>query len=504
MDLSYHFLFPGVPVPQAHLWLVAKRYGAPHWQHHLGLISCLPDVNNALPHVRLFGTKSAATFFPFTGSDISMDDGVMFGVQSNGGLVIINPFNSKILENANMVVFAKSGSGKSFFLKMVSCRLLSTCHVYVVDPEAEYQNLCEQVHGQYVRLSTDSLQINPFELYGSTKITDVDEDVQNEEGNFFREKLLNLITLLELILSDQGILPQMDKAFLYQCLVKTYENRGITMDPATHARQPPNMQEFFVILSSALRGDDRFGVGKDVYGLSQRLERYLHLLPARTRLSLDNRYIDFNIRELNETLKPIGLFIITEFLWTKMRQARRSNIIKSNTIILIDEAWLLMQFHQGAKFLEEFARRIRKYGGGLWCTTQNSDDFLSSDEGKTILAMSTMKFLMKQDSSTIDSVVRTFNLSPKQRGFLLGARRGEGLFATKTWTQMQVLASPMETQMANTTLISQAQAQQQKVFLEQDLQHLADLNKKLEGNSTAVAQAVRQGIVVDSSTPRST
>jgi hypothetical protein len=454
-----------------------------HWQHHLGLLSCLPDGMNALPHTRLFGTGSAGTFFPFTGSDISMDNGVMFGVQASGGLVIINPFNSKALENANMVVFAKSGSGKSFFLKTVSCRLLSTCNVYVVDPEAEYQNLCEQVHGQYVRLSTDSLQINPFELYATAKTIEVDEDeeLQAEEGNFFREKLLNLLMLLELILSDQGTLPQIEKAFLYQCLIKTYENRGITMDPATHARQPPNMQEFFVILSSTKRGDDRFGVGKDTYGLSERLERYLHLFPARTRISLANRYIDFNIRELNEALKPIGLFIITEFLWTKMRQARRSNIIKSNTIILIDEAWLLMKFHQGAKFLEEFARRIRKYGGGLWCTTQNSDDFLGSDEGKTILAMSTMKFLMKQDSSTIESVISTFNLSPKQKSFLLSARRGEGLFATRTWTQMQVLASPMETKMANTTLITQAQAQQQKVFLEQDFQHLAEMNKQLEG-----------------------
>jgi hypothetical protein len=299
--------------------------------------------------------------------------------------------------------------------------------------------------------------------------------------------------LLELILSDEGTLPQMEKAFLHQCLIKTYENRGITMDPATHARQPPNMHEFFVILSSALRGDERFGVGKDTYGLSQRLERYLHLFPARTRISLDNRYIDFNIRELSESLKPIGLFIITEFLWTKMRQARRSNVIKSNTIILIDEAWLLMQFHQGAKFLEEFARRIRKYGGGLWCTTQNSDDFLGSDEGKTILAMSTMKFLMKQDPSMINSVVRTFNLSPKQKSFLLGARRGEGLFTTKTWTQMQVLASPMETQMANTTLISMAQAQQQKVLLEQDFQHLTDLNKQLEGSITQHFQPADNG-----------
>lgn len=471
-----------------------------HWQHHMGLLSCLPDGNNLLIRSRLFGTGAAATFFPFTGSDISMDNGVMFGVHSNGGLIIINPFNSKQLENANLVVFAKSGSGKSFFLKTVSCRLLPSCNVYVVDPEAEYQNLCSQVNGQYVRLSTDSLQINPFELYGTTKQSKtvvVDKEVAKEEGNFFREKLLNLITLLELLLSDEGTLPQKEKAFLYKCLIKTYENRGITMEPATHARQPPNMQEFFVIMSSALRGDDRFGVGEDTYGLSERLERYLHLFPARTRLSLENRYIDFNIRELNEALKPIGLFIITEFLWTKMRQARRSNTIQKNTIILIDEAWLLMQFRQGAKFLEEFARRIRKYGGGLWCTTQNSDDFLSSDEGKTILAMSTMKFLMKQDSSTIDSVVNTFKLSPGQRSFLLGARRGEGLFATRTWTQMEVLASPKETEMANTTLIL-TQPQKQEEAPEQN----PDPEKAHKNGSSGTDKLVQQRVVVDSSVNR--
>jgi len=483
-----------------------------HWQHHMGLLSCLPDGNNLLVRSRLFGTGAAATFFPFTGSDISMENGVMFGVHSSGGLIIINPFNSKQLENANMVVFAKSGSGKSFFLKTVSCRLLPSCNVYVVDPEAEYQNLCEHVKGQYVRLSTDSLQINPFELYGTTKTSKtvvLDKEAQKEEGNFFREKLLNLITLLELLLSDEGVLPQKEKSFLYKCLLKTYENRGITMDTATHVRQPPCMQEFFVIMSSALRGDDRFGVGEDTYGLTDRLERYLHLFPARTRLSLENRYIDFNIRELNETLKPIGLFIITEFLWTKMRQARRSNFIQSNTIILIDEAWLLMQFRQGAKFLEEFARRIRKYGGGLWCTTQNSDDFLNSEEGKTILAMSTMKFLMKQDSSTIDSVVNTFKLSPGQRSFLLGARRGEGLFATRTWTQMEVVASPMETEMANTTLISLSEAQMQQEPSEQDSQHTVNMDQgrgpKGGSSSTSLGNTGKlpqQRVIVDSSATR--
>jgi hypothetical protein len=449
-----------------------------HWQHQAGFLSCLPDGDNQLGRGRLFGTSSAATFYPFTGSDISMDSGVMFGMNPSGGLIILNPFNSQVLENANMVVFAKSGAGKSFFLKTTTCRLLPTCNVYVVDPEAEYNNMCERVHGQYVRLSSDSLQVNPFDLYGQAGSAGNDDDTDGEV-NFFREKLLNLITLFELLLSDEGSLPQKEKAFLYRCLVKTYQNRGITLDPSTHHRPAPNMQEFYVIMSSERRGDHRFGVGEDTYGLSERLERYLHLFPGRTRVMLDNRFIDFNIRELNETLKPIGLFLITEFLWTRMRQARMAKVPQPSTIILIDEAWLLMQFRQGAKFLAEFARRIRKYGGGLWCTTQNSDDFLGSEEGRTILAMATMKFLMKQDSTTIESVMRTFRLSPGQRNFLLGARRGEGLFATKIWTPMEVVASPKEAEMANTTIgnhIQVAQADASDVLWEgyEDEEHIHD------------------------------
>lgn len=457
-----------------------------HWQHHLGMLSCLPDASNLMGSGALFGTGAAATFFPFAGSDIGMDSGVMFGVHPNGSLILINPFDSNQLENANMVVFAKSGAGKSFFLKTVSSRLLPTCHVYVIDPEAEYSNLCASVNGQYIRLSSDSLQINPFELHGQGQSSGTDL-AEKEEGGFFREKLINLITLLELLLSDEGNLPQREKAFLYKCLVKTYENRGITMEPNTHGRTPPNMQEFFVIMSSALRGDDRFGTGEDTFGLTERLERYLHLFPTRTRLSLTNRFINFNIRELTDTLKPVGLFIITEFLWTRMRQSRRAQTIEANTIILIDEAWLLMKFSQGAKFLEELARRIRKYGGGLWCTTQNSDDFLSSDEGKTILAMSTMKFLMKQDSSTIDSVIRTFNLSASQKSFLLAAKRGEGLFATRSWTQMEVVASPKEAEMANTTLTLRSGREDEE---EEELQRT---NGTLPSLKSPTRQLVKEG-----------
>lgn len=443
-----------------------------HWQHHVGFVSCLPDGDNQLGRSRLFGTSSASTFYPFTGSDIGMESGVMFGMHPSGGLVIINPFNSDVLENANLVVFAKSGAGKSFFLKTTASRLLPTNNVYVIDPEAEYNHLCERVHGQYVRLSSTSLQINPFELYNHGVLPVDSGDV--EDGNFFREKVLNLVTLFELLLGDNGMLSQKEKAFLYRCIARTYSNRGITNDPATHSRPAPNMQEFYLILSSEKRDDHRFGVGEDTFGLSERLERYLHIFPSRTRVELTNRFIDFNIRELNESLKPIGLFLITEFLWTRMRQARMAQLQQAHSIVLIDEAWLLMQFAQGAKFLAEFARRIRKYGGGLWCTTQNSDDFLKSDEGKTILAMATMKFLMKQDSSTIESVIQTFRLSPGQRNYLLSARRGEGLFSTSSWSPMQVVASPKESEMANTTV-----RQASEINAEEELQSLEEVSRTL-------------------------
>jgi hypothetical protein len=181
-----------------------------HWQHHAGFLSCLPEGDNQLGNSRLFGTSAASTFYPFTSNDISMETGVLFGTQPNGNLVLLDPFNSQELENANLVVFAKSGAGKSFFLKTISARLLPTCNVYAIDPEAEYNHLCERVRGQYVHLSSESLQVNPFDVFHEDEIA-----LDEEEGNFLREKLLNLVTLLELLLSDDGSLPQKEKALLY-------------------------------------------------------------------------------------------------------------------------------------------------------------------------------------------------------------------------------------------------------------------------------------------------
>lgn len=418
-----------------------------HWQHHIGLMSCLPEANNLLGRGRLFGTKAAATFYPFTNSDISMETGVMFGAHPGGNLIILNPFKRPALENSNLVVLAKSGAGKSFFLKTVTSRLLPTCHVYTLDSEAEYDALCETVKGRCVRLTPDSLLINPFEFYGSASNLAFSETPSKGEALFFREKLLNLTTLLELMLSDEGTLAQREKAVLYNCLVKAYENHGISPDPATHGYTPPTMREFYEVLTGVLQSDKRLGISQ---ALCERLARWVSLFPARTQVALDNRFMDFNIYALNETLRPIGAFLVAEFLWTMLHQAaRQAKGPLPNSLLLIDEIWPLMKSQQGAKFLAELARHLPGYGSGLWYSTQHVRDFLSSDEGKSMQAMATMKFLMRQDTGTIDLVTQAFHLNPAQQRFLQRARRGEGLFAANNWSQMEILASPLEVKMAS-------------------------------------------------------
>ena len=418
-----------------------------HWQHHVGLMSCLPEATNLLGRGRLFGTNAAATFYPFTNSDISMETGVMFGAHPGGGLIILNPFKRPALANSNLVVLAKPGAGKSFFLKAVASRLLSACPVYTLDSEGGYDAMCEIARGQCVRLTSDSLLINPFEFYGNARNLALSTTPSKGEANFFREKLLNLTTLLELLLSDEGTLAQKEKAVLYTCLLKVYEKRGISADPATHGYIPPNMQEFCELLAEVLRNDERLGIGQE---LCERLERQVYLFPERTQVLLDGHFINFNLHALSNTLKPVGMLLVAEFLWTRLYQeSRQPNGPLPSTLLLMDEVWPLMKFQQGAKFLTELARHMPGYGSGLWCSTQHVRDFLRSDEGQSMQAMAAMKFLMRQDASNIDQVAQAFHLNPAQQRFLQGVRRGEGLFATKNWSQMEVLASPLEAKMAS-------------------------------------------------------
>jgi len=386
-----------------------------------------------------------------------MGEAVLFGALHNGSLVVIDPFNAEEWQNANLAVFGQSGSGKSFFLKCILARLAPRTRIYVIDPDGEYSRWAQHAGAQHVFLTSASLQINPFDL------TRAGERQTSEEPTFFREKLVNLITFLGLLVGTQGMLEQQEKSFLYRCLVKTYALYGITNDPQTHRYAPPCVADFYRVLCSATGEHDPYQVGVDRYQLAARLEQYLHLFPEQTTFTFNHPHLVFNVQQLAKSLKPVATFLITERLWTELSairaHAEQAGATASaslghspHSIVMIDEAWFLASFEDGANFLAEFARRIRKYGGGLWVGTQRSGDFLQSEQGKTLLAMCAAKLLFRHDTSSINEVTNTFRLHAGQRDFLLSAPRGEALLLTKVTAALEIVASPREQEMANTTL----------------------------------------------------
>jgi type IV secretory pathway VirB4 component len=455
-----------------HLLLVAR---SATFEQDLAFASCLPQGRDLLRRARLLDTSSAATAFPFTSSSLSMADGVLCGVvPHNGSLVILDPFAPE-LENANKVVFAKSGAGKSYACKVEALRsLLAGTDVIVIDPEDEYQRLCAAVGGQSVWLAPGSRQhLNPFDLPLSVtrdtardgndgvesgpdnaELTDAsDDEGENNEagdvGDALADKVQSLHALLDLMLADRGpagsaTLSQREKGLLDRALYETYRRAGISADPRTHTRPAPLLRDLHDILRDE-------ACGRDETGLADRLHRYVggslaRLFSAPTDLALDQRLVVFDVRDLDGELRPLGLFLIADFVWTRVRRDRHHP-----RLLLIDEAWSLIQHAEGGRFLASLARRARKYYLGLVTITQDVEDFLGSEWGRTVLANSSVQLLMKQDSTTIEAVTQAFRLSGGERQYLLGCHKGEGLlFARGSHVAIRVEASPLEHELATT------------------------------------------------------
>jgi hypothetical protein len=453
-----------------HLLLVAR---SATFEQDLAFASCLPQGRDLLRRARLLDTSSAATAFPFTSSSLSMADGVLCGVvPHNGSLVILDPFAPE-LENANKVVFAKSGAGKSYACKVEALRsLLAGTDVTVIDPEDEYQRLCAAVGGQSVWLAPGSRQhLNPFDLPLSTPRNaglDGDDDAgktpgtaqkdeanaeedgdASETGDVLADKVQSLHALLDLMLADRGpagsaTLSQREKGLLDRALYETYRRAGISADPHTHLRPAPLLRD----LHDVLRNE---ACGRDETGLADRLHRYVdgslaRLFSAPTDVALDRRLVVFDVRDLDGELRPLGLFLIADFVWTRVRRDRHHP-----RLLLIDEAWSLIQHAEGGRFLASLARRARKYYLGLVTITQDVEDFLGSEWGRTVLANSSVQLLMKQDSTTIEAVTQAFRLSGGERQYLLGCHKGDGLlFARGSHVAIRVEASPLEHELATT------------------------------------------------------
>ena len=400
-----------------------------------GLRSCLPAGQDHLGRRRNLDTQSVATMIPFSSSQLAVERGLLYGESvHNSSLVVFDPFGPE-QENANKVVFAKSGAGKSFACKVEALRaLLLGVEYYVIDPEDEYGRICEAVGGQMVRLSAASPHhINPFDLQPGG------EDGATRDP--LAERVRALQGLLGLMLAEPGQgLGQAERGVLDEALYETYRCAGITEDASTHDRPAPLLRDLLAVL-------ERSG---EPHGLALRLGRYVkgslgRVFSEPTTAELDRPFVVFGVRDLDEELRPLATYLIADHVWGRVRRDPRPRML------LIDEAWALMRYPEGARFLAQLARQARKRWLGLTTVTQDVEDFLGSPEGHTVLAQSSVQLLMRQDSSTIDLVAETFGLSAGERSFLLSCRRGEGLFMARgNHIALRVEASPFEHALATT------------------------------------------------------
>lgn len=399
-------------------------------QMEQALQSSIPAGLDKLLITRNMDTTSLATTFPFTSSDLTMEEGIMYGInRHNGSLIIFDRFS---LENANSVVFAKSGSGKSYFVKLEALRLMVFgAEIMIIDPEQEYKPLCDAVGGNYIDFSANSpSKINPFDLSG------IVVEGENELG----QKLISLVTLLKLMM---GSLNPTEEAILDRALIETYRIKGITTDPETQmTREPPVMEDLYKVLMGAAEPEAR--------GMAERLERFIKgsmtgIFDSQSNVDLASKMTVFSTRNLEDALRPIAFYMILDFIWTKIKKDLRKRVL------IVEEAWYLMQNEDSARFIYGIAKRARKYYLGLTAISQDVDDFLTSEYGKAIVTNSSIQILLKQHPAGIDKVAETFYLSEGEKRLLLGAGVGEGLFfAGANHVAMKVMASEAEHRLITT------------------------------------------------------
>jgi len=375
------------------------------FQVEQGFNSTLPLGDDQLGIVRNMDTGSLSTTFPFSSVELTQDEGVLYGFnRHNNSLVIFDRFT---LENANSVIFAKSGAGKSYAVKIEALRsLMLGTDLMVIDPENEYENLAEAVGGSVIRLSLAGNQrLNPFDL----------PELPEEEGeDVLRTAINNLHGLIVLMV---GALTPEEDAILDRALIETYALKDITADPATHKNPPPVLPDLYSVLQN-MRGAE---------SIVARLSKYVEgtfgpLFAAPTSVSLQNRFVTFSLRDLEDSLRPIVMYMVLNHIWLKIRTELRRRLL------IIDEIWWMMQYEDSAKFLYSIAKRARKYWLGLTAITQDVEDVLGTKFGKAIVTNSSMQLLLKQSPAAIDLVAETFNLTDGEKFLLLESDVGEGLF----------------------------------------------------------------------------
>ncbi len=412
-------------------------------QQEHGFNSTIPLGMDELEVTRNMNTHPLSNFFPFSSSDLTSNEGILYGInRHNDSLVIFDRFS---LENANSVVFAKSGAGKSYAVKLEVLRsMMLGTDVIIVDPENEYEALCNTVGGTYLRVALNSDQrINPFDLP-----LPIDQNEQ-QPGELLRANIITLHGLLNLML---GKLTPEEEGLMDKALIDTYSLKGITMDTRNPAEmQPPTMEDLHAILSN-MKGADN---------LAQRLQKYTvgtfsGIFNKPTNVDLGTGLVVFCIRDLEDMLRPTAMYIILNYIWNRVRSELKKRLL------IVDEAWSMMQHEDSARFLYGLVKRARKYYLGITTITQDVQDFIKSDYGRPIITNSSLQLLLKQSPSAINELQEMFNLTDGEKYLLLNAGVGQGLFfAGLKHVAIQIIASYSEDKVITTNpeaILKQRQA----------------------------------------------
>ncbi len=398
-----------------------------------GFSSTLPLGIDKLQVMRNLDTASLSTTFPFTSATLSSNEGILYGLnRHNNSLVLFDRFN---LENANSVVFAKAGAGKSYAVKIEALRsLMLGTDVIIIDPENEYKVLCEAVGGSYLNISINSDQrINPFDLpKAGTQIA-----AGSSGEDILRSNVAMLHGLISLML--EGLTPEED-AILEKAIFETYALKDITADIESHKNPPPLLSDLQAVVSNMS------GANSIVQKLSKYTEgTFKGLFDKPTNFDLSKGFIVFSVRDLEDTLRPIGMYLVLNYIWQRVRFDMRRRLL------IIDEAWWMMQHEDSGKFLYALAKRARKYYLGLTIVSQDVEDFLDSKYGRTVVNNSSLQILLKQSTAAINKVSEVFNLTEGEKFLLLECEVGEGLFfAGLNHVAIKIIASYTEDQMITT------------------------------------------------------
>jgi conjugal transfer ATP-binding protein TraC len=400
------------------------------YQQKEGFVTTSPYGLDQLSVHSSMNTGPLSSVFPFVSFDLSSNEGILYGInQHNNSLVLFDRFS---LENANMTVFGTAGSGKSYALKLEILRsLMLGVNVIVIDPENEYEALSEAVGGSYFKMSLGSAShINPFDL----PIPREDEKPED----VLRSNIINLVGLMRLMLG--GLTPEED-AIVDRALTETYAAKDITPGSDFSKVTAPLMSDFEAVL----------GTMEGAESLVRRVRKftkgtYSNFFNKPSTVNMDNNLVVFGIRDMEEGLRPTAMYIIMRYVWNKIRSELKKRIL------VVDEAWWLMQSEDGASFLYGLAKRARKYWLGVTTITQDVNDFMKSDYGKPIITNSALLLLMKQSPATADTVQKTFNLTDWEKEILIGTAVGEGIFfAGQKHVAIKVVASESEHQFITTS-----------------------------------------------------